>query len=127
MFGDLGVNFPGRLIPRGFGHGFGLFGLATTFLCCRYHAGPPDRPTLTEPFPPASFGGWGQGHSRGRWGLLYRHRATARTITRPPAIRSCAYSRLIDGEVLGVAVTVYVLVPVAVAIEITGVVVVFVL
>ena len=36
-------------------------------------------------------------------------------------------SRLIGGEVLGVAVTVYVLVPVAVAIEITGVVVVFVL
>jgi hypothetical protein len=34
--------------------------------------------------------------------------------------RSCAYSRLIDGEVLGVAVTVYVLVPVAVAIEIIG-------
>src|SRR6516225_7124475 len=64
------------------------------FLCCRYHAGPPDRPTLTAPFPqemaPASFGGWGQGHSRGRWGLLYRRRATARAITRPPAIRSGA-------------------------------------
>ena len=41
LLGDLEVNFPGRLISRGFGHGFGLFGLAKTFLGSRYHAGPP--------------------------------------------------------------------------------------
>ena len=56
-----------------------------------------------------------------------RRRATAKLATRPRAIRSSAYSRLIGGEVLGVAVTVYVLVPVAVAIEMTGGGVVFVL
>jgi hypothetical protein len=52
LLGDLGVNFPGLLISRGFGHGFGLFGLAKTFLGSRYHADPPGKaqPTLTEPF-----------------------------------------------------------------------------
>jgi hypothetical protein len=62
LVSNLEEDFP--LISRGFGHGVGFCGFTTTFVCSRYHAGPPG----TEPFPqeraPASclfVGGMGSG------------------------------------------------------------------
>ena len=93
MFGDLGVNFPGRLISRGFGHGFGLFGLAKTFLGSRYHAGPPGNRAVSAGIGPGRIWGFAA-NSRGRWGLLMRRQGDGEDDN---AVARNSFLRLFDG------------------------------